>query len=196
MLSSIFTTLLFTIKPAAAAASTTTVPSYNLTRILFLRLLAVVYISAFSVAKYQNKGLIGDRGISPARDVLNDSQKRQEQRSARRRAWLEERKKYSSQQQGFWLRRLFVECKNVVTDSYLADLFRDKFWYRTDRADRPLPCLLWLAKDRNNLNPWLDGLANGGLMLSAVMLATGSANVFLLFALYIIQRSFSKSLKV
>jgi hypothetical protein len=194
MLSSILATLLFTIKPtgatASAAAATVVPPSYHLTRILFLRLLAVVYISAFSVAKFQNKGLIGDRGISPARDVLNDSQKRQEQRSARRRAWLEERKKYSSQQQGFWLRRLFVKCKNVVTDSHLADLFRDKFWYRTDRADRPLPCLLWLAKDRNNLNPWLDGLANGGLMLSSIMLATGSANAFLLFALYIIQRSF------
>ena len=85
-------------------------------------------------------------------------------------------------------KKSFVKCTNF--DSHLADLFRDKFWYRTDRADRPLPCLLWLAKDRTNLNPWLDGLANGGLMLSAIMLATGSANAFLLFALYIIQRSF------
>lgn len=155
-------------------------------------MLAVVYISAFSVAKFQNKGLIGDRGIAPARDVLNDSQKRQEQRSARRQAWLEERKKYTSQQQGFWLRRLFVKCTDVVADSHLADLFRDKFWYRTDRAERPLPCVLWFAKDRNNLNPWLDGLANGGLMLSAIMFATGSANAFLMFALYIIQRSLSE----
>lgn len=41
---------------AAAGASTT---SYHLSRILFLRLLAVVYLSAFSVARFQNKGLIG-----------------------------------------------------------------------------------------------------------------------------------------
>jgi len=177
----IFATLLMTIKPAWAITAVAAAPSYQLTRILFLRMLAIVYIAAFSVAKFQNKGLIGDRGIAPARFVLDDSQKRQELRSARRKEWAEERKKYS--QKGSWL-------MNKLSDSRIATLFRDKFWFRTDRADRPLPCLLWLAKDRRNLNPWLDGLANTGLLLSTIMLAAGSANALLIFALWLIQRSF------
>jgi len=41
-----------------------------------LRLLAIVYTAAFSVAKFQNKGLIGDNGILPARNVLNDAESR------------------------------------------------------------------------------------------------------------------------
>lgn len=184
MLPTILATLLMTMKPVGAATATaaaTAAPSYHLTRILFLRMLAIVYISAFSVAKFQNKGLIGDRGIAPARNILNESQKSQELRSARRKEWAQERDKYS--QQGSWL-------LSKVADSRIAELFRDKFWFRTDRADRPLPCLIWLAKDRNNLNPWLDGLANAGLLLSTIMLATGSANALLLFALWLIQRSF------
>ena len=183
MLSTLVVTLLMAIKPAeaATAAAAATTPSYHLTRILFLRMLATVYIAAFSVARFQNKGLIGDRGIVPARNVLNDSEKRQQLRSARRKEWAEERKKYS--QKGSWL-------MNKVTDSFLADLFRDKFWFRTDRGDRPLPCLLWLAKDRSNLNPLFDNLANAGLLLSTIMLATGSANALLIFALWLIQRSF------
>lgn len=180
MLPTILATLLMTIKPAGAATVAAAASSYHLTRILFLRMLAIVYIAAFSVAKFQNKGLIGDRGIAPARNVLDDSQKRQEVRSARRKEWAQERKNYS--QKGSW-------WMNKVADSRIADLFRDKFWFRTDRADRPLPCLLWLANDRSNLNPWLDFLANSGLLLSTIMLATGSANALLIFALWLIQRS-------
>mmetsp|Transcript_12637 Transcript_12637/g.18907 ORF Transcript_12637/g.18907 Transcript_12637/m.18907 type:complete len:710 (-) Transcript_12637:1276-3405(-) len=181
MLSTVLAALSTTIKPTGAATAVAAAPSYHLTRILFLRMLAIVYIAAFSVAKFQNKGLIGDRGIAPARLVLNDCQKRQELRSARRKEWAEERKKYS--QKGSWV-------MNKLSDSRIATLFRNKFWFRTDRADRPLPCLLWLAKDRRNLNPWLDGLANTGLLLSTIMLATGSANALLIFALWLIQRSF------
>ena len=197
MISSMLATslsFLMIIKPAAASTATAAVssalPSYHLTKILFLRLLAIVYIAAFSVAKNQNRGLIGDNGISPARSVLNDSQQRQEQKSTRRKEWLEERKKYARQNKGSWLRSLFLKFKHKMDGSRFADLFCDKFWFRTDRVDRPLPCLLWLASDRNNLNPWLDGLANAGLLLSAIMLATGSANVLLILALWIIQRSF------
>jgi hypothetical protein len=54
--------LTYLFKPAAALASTSTIDlseSYHLSRIFFLRLLSVVYIAAFSVAKNQNKGLIG-----------------------------------------------------------------------------------------------------------------------------------------
>lgn len=39
--------------------------SYSLTRIVFLRCLACIYIIAFSVAYLQNKELIGDRGLLP-----------------------------------------------------------------------------------------------------------------------------------
>jgi hypothetical protein len=58
--SALLSTSLF--KPAAALTSLSDMDlsnSYHLSRILFLRLLAVVYIAAFSVARSQNKGLIG-----------------------------------------------------------------------------------------------------------------------------------------
>ena len=49
---------------ATTLSSTTAVSSsYHLTRILFLRLLAIVYTTAFCIAKFQNHGLIGDHGI-------------------------------------------------------------------------------------------------------------------------------------
>ena len=165
---------------------TTPTSSYHLTRILFLRLLAVVYTAAFSVAKFQNKGLIGDRGITPARYVMDAAQSRGDVKSARRREWLEERKKYSSTANN----SLLAKCRNKILESTPVNIFREKFWHRTDRADRPLPTLLWFARDRYNLNPWLDGLANVGLFLSTVMLATGSANVILILGLWLIQRSF------
>lgn len=64
------------IKPAAAMASSITTTegidlanSYHLSRIFFLRLLAVVYISAFSVAKNQNKGLVGGEFLFDTREV-------------------------------------------------------------------------------------------------------------------------------
>lgn len=170
-----------------ATLSSAAQPSYHLTRILFLRLLAVVYTSAFSVAKFQNKGLIGDRGITPAKRILDEAQKVGEVRSARRKEWVKQRAKYDN---GSGANKTILELKNKFSDSKIAELFRDKFWYRQDRAGRPLPTLLWLARDRDNLNPWLDCLANVGLFLSTVMLASGSANVFLLLGLYVIQRTF------
>ena len=44
--------------------------SYWLTRIVFLRFLAFIYLVAFLVSYHQNKELIGDRGLSPARLYL------------------------------------------------------------------------------------------------------------------------------
>ena len=196
------------LSPTAAAASqtgatallpsSTMASSYHLTRILFLRLLAFVYMAAFSVAKFQNKGLIGDRGITPARKILDDAQQRGEVKSARRKQWLAERANYSTQSsssrsKGGDIASLFTrfisKCITNFSDSFLVYTLRDKFWYRTDRMDRPLPTLLWFAPDRNNLNPWLDGLANSGLFLSSIMLSTGSSNVLLMLGLWIIQRS-------
>ena len=186
---SVIITLLIAKQPAIAASdilATSQIPasSYHLTRILFLRLLAVVYIAAFSVAKHQNKGLIGDNGITPARNALNEAELRGKIKCKRRREWLEERKKYTSSP------NTLDKIKNYILDSTQANIIRDKFWHRTDRMERPLPTLLWFARDRNKLNHWLDGLANIGLFLSAIMLGTGSASVLQILSLYLIQRSF------
>ncbi|CAM9322713.1 unnamed protein product, partial [Hapterophycus canaliculatus] len=45
--------------------------SYWLTRSFFLRCLGGVFAVAFSVALRQNPALIGDKGVTPARDHLN-----------------------------------------------------------------------------------------------------------------------------
>jgi hypothetical protein len=128
-----------------------------------------------------------DRGITPARKYLDNAQRRGEQSSERRKEWVKQRDKYS--QPKYMLPRLIQKCKTIFSDSRICTIFRDKFWYRTDQMGRPLPTLLWFAKDRSNLNPWLDNLASTGLFLATVMLATGSANVLLLLGLYTIQRS-------
>ena len=44
--------------------------SYWLTRIVFLRFLSFIYLVAFMVSYQQNKELIGDRGLTPARLYL------------------------------------------------------------------------------------------------------------------------------
>ena len=44
--------------------------SYWLTRVVFLRFLASIYLVAFTVSYHQNKELIGDRGLTPARLYL------------------------------------------------------------------------------------------------------------------------------
>eukprot|EP00466_Bigelowiella_natans_P006493 jgi/Bigna1/135197/aug1.28_g9905 len=45
-------------------------PSTWLTRIVILRSTAFVYFVAFLVARNQNKALIGDNGLTPAKDLL------------------------------------------------------------------------------------------------------------------------------
>ena len=44
--------------------------TYWLTRIVFLRFLAFIYLVAFLVSYNQNKELIGNRGLTPARNFL------------------------------------------------------------------------------------------------------------------------------
>ncbi|KAL3766507.1 hypothetical protein ACHAW5_001176 [Stephanodiscus triporus] len=165
--------------------------TYHLARILFLRALAAVYVSAFSVAKNQNRGLIGDAGITPARDVLDRSEGRGAARSAARgRARLE-----GGGDEG--LRRgrrgcgrlLAMRCWHGFLESAPVSACRDKFWFRTDAMGRPLISLLWLARDRSRLNPWLDGLADVGLVLSLTVLVTGCANVPIMLGLWLVQRS-------
>jgi len=55
---------------ASRAVSAPLVGSYWVTRILCSRFLAFVLCTAFSVAYFQNKALIGDNGILPARALL------------------------------------------------------------------------------------------------------------------------------
>ena len=44
--------------------------SYWLTRILFLRYLSFIYLIAFIISYNQNKELIGNNGLTPARNFL------------------------------------------------------------------------------------------------------------------------------
>ena len=49
--------------------------SYWLTRIVFLRYLAFIYLTAFLVSYNQNKELIGNKGLTPARNFLLNGKK-------------------------------------------------------------------------------------------------------------------------
>ena len=44
--------------------------SYWLTRVVFLRYLSFIYLTAFLVSYNQNKELIGNNGLTPARNFL------------------------------------------------------------------------------------------------------------------------------
>jgi hypothetical protein len=48
--------------------------SFELTRSLYFRALGSVYFVAFLIAKNQNKGLIGDHGLQPARHFLSSTE--------------------------------------------------------------------------------------------------------------------------
>jgi len=130
------------------------VGSYWITRVLALRWLAGIYSIAFLVAYFQNKELIGDDGILPARCLLDRVDKAVE-------ANLRGRKPVSGD-------------KAVNFRRWLARI-------------ETLPSLLWLVRDRNNINPWLDGLSLAGFVLAAFALIRGGASAWhllLLWALY------------
>lgn len=140
----------------------------------FSSMLSCVYV-------YLNYDSHTDTGILPARNVLNDAENRGIAKAKRRKEWLlEDSKAYQSK----------FSCIDKCKNYFMTYKPIEHFWHRTDRMNRPLPTLLWFARDRNQLNPWLDNLANVGLFLSTIMLATGSANVLLIAGLYVIQRSF------
>ena len=130
-----------------------------------------------------------DRGITPARLVLDNAEKRGRIKSQQRKEWIEQRDQYASSRSKHLFSRIIKRGKTKISDYPLVTFFRDQFWYRTDGTNRPLLTLLWFAKDRSNLNSWLDSHANAGLFLSALLLATGSANALLIFGLWITQRS-------
>lgn len=169
---------------ATAALSNT---STFLVRIVFLRLLAIVYMAAFACALFQNKALIGDDGITPARLVLDQAQERGRQNRERRLQWRQYQAK--AVQLPWRLRARRAICAALDRNPTWVKV-REALWDRKDRADRPLqPTLLWLARDRSNLDPVLDSIAQTGLALSFYVLAKGAANVPLVLGLWLCHRS-------
>ena len=83
------------------------------------------------------------------------------------------------------LRRLWLQFN--VHNAWFQRV-REICWDRSDGMNRPLATLLWLAKDRSHLNPWLDGIAICGLCISAVVLILGAANVPLMLTLWTCRR--------
>lgn len=160
--------------------------------------MAFVYAVAFWIAYRQNKALIGDDGITPAANVLNEAQQRGTMKRQRRLEWKNKQsgtaRNLSLQEQAY-LRGIVSNTKfgrqigEAIDRNKMLVHLREVLWDRSDRLDRPLPSLLWLAKDRNKLDPWLDNIALSGLLLSTAVMVLGAANLPLLLALWMCQRS-------
>ena len=196
-----------------SSSTTWGVGSHFLIRILFLRGLAFIYIVAFTIAYRQNKALIGDNGITPARDYLNAAEKRgitiyreqQEKKNEKDRFETKENmlpleivtnnsiffiRLYSLFNK--WINSSIKPKLNNIRDSAYSQTLREKVWNRSDPLRRPLISLFWFLskKDRlQNMNKWLDTVAFTGLTLSSLMFISGSANVPLLIGLWLCQRS-------
>jgi hypothetical protein len=175
--------------------------------------MAFIYGVAFLVALRQNKALIGDRGITPARNILYRAEERGRQKRESRLAWREQmalirqrRKERENRRfndddvDGLPLLRIPRETESIVKRffSWIGEAmdrnprlvhWREVLWDRSDRMDRPVTTILWMARDRHNLNPWLDRIALSGLGLACAVFALGAANVPILLALWICQRS-------
>lgn len=160
-----------------------------LVRIVFLRALAFIYGIAFTVAYKQNKALIGDNGITPARHVLYQSAARGDMKTKQRKMWFENGGIDGKSANP--LRNLGVTkaALRKINSNRRIQKCRKLLWDRSDSANRPMTTLLWLAKDRKKLNPWLDGIALSGIIIASVVFILGSANVPLLLALWVCQRS-------
>lgn len=170
-------------------------PSYVLTRIVFLRALGLVYFVAFLVAFQQNQALIGDDGITPARWVLEEARDRASLKREGREAWMENMTMSSSSENGDSQSRkpkkkgLAAKLLRTIQKNKLYQKNREVLWDRADRSGRPITTILWLAKDFAHINPWLNGIAMAGMFLSALVAILGAANVPILLALWICQRS-------
>lgn len=125
---------------------------------------------AFTVAYKQNKALIGDECITPARTVLDRAQGRGN-KVRKHRA------------------RLNKDIGNGWFLLTCIETLREVLWDRTDSANHPVTTILWLASDLSNLNPWLDGTALCGLFAAILVFILGAANVPLLLLLFTCQRS-------
>lgn len=168
--------------------------SSYLVRIVFLRAMAFVHMVAFWIAFKQNKALIGDSGITPARDILDAAEQRGRQTKLRRLDWRKQNYTepsihiFSLRQRE---RKLWRWIGKHVDKNPRLLRAREVLWDRSDSLDRPLTTLLWIAKDRGRLNPWLDRIALIGLSVSVLIMLLGAANVPLVFTVCIQNHSCS-----
>jgi lipase maturation factor 1 len=179
------------------------VDTHYLVRILFLRCFSLLYSVVFMMALRQNKALIGDDGITPARNILDKIEEKGRRRRKVHDEWWQYQKTlgiseksinnaestvwgtFKSSKVGRWI-------GTVLNDSKWIQDIREFFLYRLDSMGRLCPSLLWFLsnKDRNtNIDKWLDRIAIAGLSTSVFIFILGSANVFLLSTLWILQRS-------
>ena len=157
-----------------------TQPTFYLSRIVFIRALALVYSTAFTIAWHQNKALIGDTGMTPAKQVLDAADRRAQITRQKRKEWMQTSDPTRGALNINMLQQLVTKIETTINNL---------LWDRTDKIGRPVTTILWMAKDRSKLDPWLDGIAAVGLAASSAMLLTGAANVPLLLIPYICQRS-------
>uniref|UniRef100_A0A0G4GRG8 Lipase maturation factor n=1 Tax=Chromera velia CCMP2878 TaxID=1169474 RepID=A0A0G4GRG8_9ALVE len=159
--------------------------SFWLTRIVFLRFLNFIYAVAFLVAFQQNKGLIGDTGLTPARDQMDDLH------SA---LGGDSRKCFLQMPSVLWFVPQ-IEVKWRAFQKRLKEkLKRSGSGKSEDSAreeeaegdeDRPSNSSSLFSVEEEEeepvpfsairLDPWLDGLAQVGLGLSLLNLLFGSA---------------------
>mmetsp|Transcript_16372 Transcript_16372/g.24771 ORF Transcript_16372/g.24771 Transcript_16372/m.24771 type:complete len:299 (+) Transcript_16372:72-968(+) len=135
-------------------------------QIIFFKGLALVYGIAFVIAHRQNKALIGDNGITPARRVLDQADLRAQYAKEKRKSRL----------------------PKLLGD--LCELLFYPIWDRrdTESSKHIIVTILWFAKDRSKLNAWLDGIAMIGIVASLLLLV--EHNVWLLWiVVWICQRS-------
>jgi len=128
-----------------------------------------VYGVAFLIAYRQNKALIGDEGITPARGVLDKADIR-----ARCAKENREKKKQAGQAGN---RRLIYE---VIWDQIRSIYFT--LWDRKDEEHHIILTVLWLARNRSKLNKWLDSIAIIGILASSLVLI-GYESLWLLLTL-------------
>ena len=160
-----------------------------LVRIVFVPAMAFVHLVAFTIAYRQNKALIGDTGITPARHVLKQAMERGQAKRDRRLQWRHEQASTWKNKPLQYGRQRFMAW--LDTFSWFVR-FREVWWDRCDARDRPLPTVVWLARnpcDKQGMNQWLDGIALTGMGLSLTVLALGAANVPLVLGLWMCQRS-------
>ena len=177
--------------------STASLSSFVLSRIVFLRALGFVYCVAFWVAFRQNKALIGDDGITPARWILEEARDRAQKKRERREQWLEgmiqdqinQRKRQTRQQQMSRRKKILFNIRLWIRRNKRYQRIREVLWDRADHNGRPITTVLWFAKDLSRINSWLDGVALTGLVLSALVVILGASNVPILLVLWICQRS-------
>jgi hypothetical protein len=156
----------------------------------------LVYAAAFAVAKDQNKALIGDKGITPARNFLDASQQREESKRKSREQWLKSslfEGPVATEGRNLLFRlhnaRIVRQIGLSISRNYMNQHWRERLWDRQDGMGQPVTTLLWLTKDRNKVNVWLDGVATCGICLSLLVLLIGSANAPSLLGIWVCQRS-------